>query len=173
VPSAHAPTRTLIQHRARAEQILRVFSRYGVAHMTTRNVHMRLADFMPVDMPHAADSMSDGERLRLALTELGPTFIKLGQVLSTRIDLVGPDVAAELKALQTSRPRCSVARRTCGRAADDEAWRLNPRRSRHCRLRGDGHTGAAGIAPQRWRGLTRNRKRSRAINYQGRPSAAR
>jgi ubiquinone biosynthesis protein len=77
---------------------------------------MRLADFMPVDMPHAADSMSDGERLRLALTELGPTFIKLGQVLSTRIDLVGPDVAAELKALQTSRPRCSVARRTCGRA---------------------------------------------------------
>jgi ubiquinone biosynthesis protein len=104
VPSAHAPTRTLIQHRARAEEILRVFSRYGVAHMTTRNVHMRLADFVPIDLAHAADSMSDGERLRLALTELGPTFIKLGQVLSTRIDLVGPDVAAELKALQTECP---------------------------------------------------------------------
>jgi hypothetical protein len=36
VPSAHAPTRTLIQQRARAEEILRVFGRYGVAHMTTR-----------------------------------------------------------------------------------------------------------------------------------------
>jgi ubiquinone biosynthesis protein len=104
VPSAHAPTRTLIQHRARAEEILRVFGRYGVAQMTTRTVHLRLADVVPFELPHPSESMSDGERLRLALTELGPTFIKLGQVLSTRIDLVGPDVARELKALQTDCP---------------------------------------------------------------------
>jgi ubiquinone biosynthesis protein len=40
------------------------------------------------------------ESLRLALEELGPTFIKLGQVLSTRADLLPPDFQAELAKLQ-------------------------------------------------------------------------
>jgi len=44
------------------------------------------------------------ERLRLALTDLGPTYIKFGQVLSTRSDLVGPDVAEELRKLQSDTP---------------------------------------------------------------------
>ena len=44
------------------------------------------------------------ERLRLALTEMGPTFIKLGQVLSTRADLVGPEIADELRKLQADTP---------------------------------------------------------------------
>jgi ubiquinone biosynthesis protein len=39
-------------------------------------------------------------RIRLALTDLGTTFIKLGQVLSTRPDLVGPELADELSRLQ-------------------------------------------------------------------------
>lgn len=42
----------------------------------------------------------EGERLRLALGEMGPTFIKLGQALSTRSDLVGEDVAEDLAHLQ-------------------------------------------------------------------------
>jgi ubiquinone biosynthesis protein len=41
-----------------------------------------------------------GERLRLALTELGPLFVKAGQVLSTRRDLVPADIADELSLLQ-------------------------------------------------------------------------
>ena len=41
-----------------------------------------------------------GERLARALTELGPTFIKLGQALSTRADLVGEEMAADLSDLQ-------------------------------------------------------------------------
>ncbi|HJS31203.1 MAG TPA: 2-polyprenylphenol 6-hydroxylase [Alphaproteobacteria bacterium] len=41
-----------------------------------------------------------GERLAAALTELGPSFVKLGQALSTRADLVGEDVAADLSELQ-------------------------------------------------------------------------
>lgn len=42
----------------------------------------------------------EGARLRLALGEMGPTFIKLGQALSTRSDLVGEDVAEDLAHLQ-------------------------------------------------------------------------
>ncbi len=45
-----------------------------------------------------------GERLAAALQALGPTFIKLGQALSTRPDLVGDDVAADLTGLQDNLP---------------------------------------------------------------------
>ncbi len=47
---------------------------------------------------------SRGERLRLTLEELGPIFVKFGQMLSTRRDLLPPDVADELKKLQDQVP---------------------------------------------------------------------
>jgi len=47
---------------------------------------------------------SSGERLRGALTELGTTWIKFGQMLSMRPDIVGADVAAELEKLQADVP---------------------------------------------------------------------
>ena len=43
---------------------------------------------------------SQGTRVRLALQTLGPVFIKFGQMLSTRKDLLPPDVASELSILQ-------------------------------------------------------------------------
>ena len=46
--------------------------------------------------------MSRETRIRLAIEELGPTFIKLGQILSTRPDQVGMPLAQELQKLQTS-----------------------------------------------------------------------
>ena len=48
--------------------------------------------------------LSRGARLRLALTELGPIFVKAGQVLSTRRDLVPADIADELAQLQDQVP---------------------------------------------------------------------
>jgi ubiquinone biosynthesis protein len=45
-----------------------------------------------------------GERLRLALEALGPIFVKFGQVLSTRRDLLPPDIADELARLQDRVP---------------------------------------------------------------------
>ncbi|MFO7858850.1 MAG: ubiquinone biosynthesis regulatory protein kinase UbiB [Ectothiorhodospiraceae bacterium] len=45
-----------------------------------------------------------GERLRVALEELGPIFVKFGQILSTRRDLLPPDVAEELARLQDRVP---------------------------------------------------------------------
>ena len=45
-------------------------------------------------------SVDRGQRLREALEELGPVFVKFGQALSTRPDLIPPDIAAELTRLQ-------------------------------------------------------------------------
>ena len=50
-----------------------------------------------------------GVRLRLALEQLGPIFIKFGQVLSTRRDLVPPDIAVELALLQDRVPPVPAA----------------------------------------------------------------
>ncbi len=49
-------------------------------------------------------SGSRGENIRLALEELGPIFIKLGQALSTRKDLLPPDISVELIKLQDDCP---------------------------------------------------------------------
>ncbi len=61
---------------------------------------------------------SRGERLRLALQELGPIFVKFGQAVSTRRDLLPPDIADELAKLQDRVPPFpgSVARATIERA---------------------------------------------------------
>lgn len=51
-----------------------------------------------------------GERLALALQNLGPTFIKLGQALSVRSDIVGEDIARDLSKLQDRLPPFSSAK---------------------------------------------------------------
>ena len=45
-----------------------------------------------------------GERLRMALISLGPIFVKFGQILSTRRDLLDDDIANELAKLQDKVP---------------------------------------------------------------------
>lgn len=55
-------------------------------------------------LPRKELSLSRGERLRLALEDLGPIFIKFGQLLSTRRDLMPPDIADELARLQDQVP---------------------------------------------------------------------
>jgi len=52
----------------------------------------------------AVGNRSRGERLRMALEELGPVFIKFGQMLSTRRDLLPEDIADELARLQDDVP---------------------------------------------------------------------
>jgi ubiquinone biosynthesis protein len=55
------------------------------------------------------NSADRGERLRMALEELGPIFIKFGQLLSTRPDLVPTDICAQLAQLQDNVPPFSSA----------------------------------------------------------------
>ena len=95
----------LVEHRARAEQIVRVFVRYGLAEGADLSGHPHLADLAKGMKPDPdLMALSRGERLRAALLELGTTFIKIGQILSTRPDLVGPDVAEDLAVLQADDP---------------------------------------------------------------------
>ncbi|MBD9535875.1 ubiquinone biosynthesis regulatory protein kinase UbiB [Stenotrophomonas sp. STM01] len=87
----------------RASRIGRVILRYRLDALldgTPVERWLRLAKpFVPRASADIA-SLSRGARLRLALQELGPIFVKFGQILSTRRDLVPPDVAAELTLLQ-------------------------------------------------------------------------
>lgn len=95
----------LVEHRARAEQIVRVAVRYGLAEGADLSSHPHLADFAKgMKADPALMELSRGERLRGAMLELGTTFIKIGQILSTRPDLVGPDVAEDLASLQADDP---------------------------------------------------------------------
>jgi len=48
--------------------------------------------------------LSTPQRIRLAMEELGPTFVKLGQVMATRVDIFPPDWIAEFEKLQSSVP---------------------------------------------------------------------
>jgi len=92
------------RHMRRYRQILGILLKYGfgdVVDVTRKDLISRFGDkIAPVFGKHVDSSMSRAERLRFAAEELGPTFVKLAQVLSTRPDLVPPDVAAELQKLQ-------------------------------------------------------------------------
>ncbi len=55
-------------------------------------------------LPRKASELNRGARLRLALQDLGPIFIKFGQLLSTRRDLLPEDIADELMLLQDRVP---------------------------------------------------------------------
>ena len=89
---------------ARAADVAGVLVKYGLAGWLTdinwQPVHDALKS-------HGGELLSDQSfeaRVRLALTDLGTTFIKLGQMLSTRPDLVGQAMADELSKLQRHTP---------------------------------------------------------------------
>ena len=65
---------------------------------------MGLPWFDKLTRPEAPDALTTEQRIRVAMTELGTTFIKLGQVLSTRPDLVGTSLADELAMLRSETP---------------------------------------------------------------------
>lgn len=93
----------------RWQEIIRVLRRYGLADwLSSLNVEF-IRDWIKDERGVPLSSYSRPVRIRMALTALGPTFIKLGQVLSLRPDLVGPEIAEELQSLQTNVPADSPA----------------------------------------------------------------
>lgn len=86
----------------RWREILAVLSKHGLGDLLSRFELPIATRLMRGRSDEKASAISREERLRMAMEELGPTFIKLGQVLATRPDLMGVELADELSKLQSS-----------------------------------------------------------------------
>ena len=94
----------LYRNMRRWTEIFAVLSKYGLADWLSRlNIEFVKNQLRSPD-GDALARLTTSERIRLALSELGPTFIKFGQLLSTRPDLVGVELASELAKLQAAVP---------------------------------------------------------------------
>ena len=100
--------RVMIEHRERIRQVSAVLAKYGLAEAVDAGAaEPRLAWMHDIAAAHvAADiaAMTPGGRIRAALGELGTAWIKFGQTLSTRPDIVGATLAAELSGLRSAAP---------------------------------------------------------------------
>jgi ubiquinone biosynthesis protein len=85
-------------------EILSILSKYGLAGWLSRFDFTFGKGWLKNQRGQVLADASREVRIRLALEELGPTFIKLGQIMSTRPDLVGTSLASELEKLQASVP---------------------------------------------------------------------
>jgi ubiquinone biosynthesis protein len=95
-------TRPRTRKIGRLSEIAQVAVRHGFGYFFERH---RLTDLLPwtarvEPSPDPAVGSERGRHLREMLDELGPTFVKFGQLLSTRPDVVPPDIVAELRSLQ-------------------------------------------------------------------------
>lgn len=93
---------TAVRDLERLRQIAGVLVRHGFGELVQRagwGAQLAIGD-------EAADegAISLAQRVRLVLTELGPSFVKLGQILSTRPDLIPADLVDELQRLQDEVP---------------------------------------------------------------------
>ncbi|HET7758827.1 MAG TPA: AarF/ABC1/UbiB kinase family protein [Gaiellaceae bacterium] len=91
---------TASRNLGRISEIAQVAVRHGFGYFFEKH---RLTDLLPgrpaID-PDAQSPSERGRHLREMLDELGPTFVKFGQLLSTRPDVVPPDIVTELQKLQ-------------------------------------------------------------------------
>ncbi|HEX6789506.1 MAG TPA: AarF/ABC1/UbiB kinase family protein [Gaiellaceae bacterium] len=97
---AQPATRTL----GRLSEIAQVMVRHGFGYFLEAH---KLTDLLPgrsaetrLAAAYEEGTSARGQHLRELLDELGPTFVKFGQLLSTRPDVVPPDIIAELRGLQ-------------------------------------------------------------------------
>lgn len=99
--SAIPSTRNLSRYR----EIAAVLARHGFGWLLAE---LRLRDLLPfaqrLGKSEAVEPKAQAAHLRLALEELGTTYVKVGQILSTRPDLLPPEYIAELARLQDAAP---------------------------------------------------------------------
>ena len=85
--------------------IQRVLVKYGLDDIIKKTHLLRPMRFLFYVLPRRRNTSAPlGERIRLALEELGPIFVNFGQAISTRRDLLPPDIADELAKLQDMVP---------------------------------------------------------------------
>jgi ubiquinone biosynthesis protein len=93
-------TRTTARNLGRISEITQVAVKHGFGYFFERH---RLTDLLPWGakvFPVEREGSQRGQHLREMFDELGPTFVKFGQLLSTRPDIVPPDIIFELRRLQ-------------------------------------------------------------------------
>jgi ubiquinone biosynthesis protein len=91
------------RHLRRYRQIAEILADHGFGAFLTQlglSERLNLPRWILRRRPAPDEELSHARRLRLTLEELGPTFIKLGQILSTRSDLLPPEYLDELSLLQ-------------------------------------------------------------------------
>jgi len=90
---------------SRFTRIVRVMVRHGLDEFVTFAPALKvLASFVRLFTSRGDRTLPRGQRVREALEELGPVFVKFGQLLSTRPDLIPEDIATELVKLQDKVP---------------------------------------------------------------------
>ncbi len=97
----------------RYRQVLGVLIKYGFGHFLEQlgiQHYLRRGRrlFRSESADRSVERLTAPERLRLALEELGPTFIKLGQLLSSRPDILSLEYTRELRKLQDRVPSVSI-----------------------------------------------------------------
>ncbi len=85
----------------RLRQIVGVLAKHGFGQLVARS---GLGALVSKKRKEEEQQKTVGERLRLTLQELGPSFVKLGQIVSTRPDIIPADIIKELKKLQDEVP---------------------------------------------------------------------
>ncbi|EIM65202.1 ABC1 kinase family protein [Desulfobacter postgatei] len=93
------------RHLVRYQQIIGIIFKYGFENIIDAMGIDHYLDKIPFSKPH--EKLSRNQRIRMVLEELGPTFIKMGQVLSSRPDLIPLDLTRELAKLQDKVPSFS------------------------------------------------------------------
>ena len=113
--------------------IQRVLVRHGLDDIIRKTHILRPLRFFFYLFPRSSDYADPlGTRIRLALQELGPIFVKFGQALSTRRDLLPPDMADELAMLQDRVPpfpaeqAIEIMEDAYGRSVHDVFSRFDP-----------------------------------------------
>lgn len=94
----------LERHAKRLAEITAILGKYGLSDWFGGLKFPWLADRLRSADGQTLSGLTTPQRVRRALTELGTTFIKLGQMLSTRADLLGPELTDELAELQANVP---------------------------------------------------------------------
>lgn len=96
--------RTAFQDLNRLRQIAIIAGKYGFADFLERSGLKKILPDAKIEGDAQAAKLTIAKRFRMMLAELGPTFVKLGQVLSTRGDLLPADFIEELSTLQDRVP---------------------------------------------------------------------
>ncbi len=95
-------------HIKRYNQVISIFLKYGfedlVSYLNEKKRFAFIKKLIPKSTYAASLHLSKWEKMRLVCEELGPTFVKFGQILSNRPDLLPADLIKELEKLQDGVP---------------------------------------------------------------------